>query len=276
MLELGSTDFKFSIASVDASQLERLSNALFDEWEVYVSRALMLPDYSLFLQIEEGSIIGRGQIMAGAKALVIGLTAYGGLISGVDIVNKQVKATNRFLAEQAQSIFACPDSKAAIRNRGGAPAALQRLFSRVQKGELTPDEATILAQSMLSKDEPEIPGFFEILANAFQECPKLAKQVEFQFDDMPEENSIKIMEKKSPNKPKPRPIDIPSLHFRGGSMARVKRHSQANKDNALMILLTSPNKTFKHARFTRWDRRTAGPLISRYVLTARHKIWFNS
>lgn len=26
-----------------------------------------------------------------------------------------------------------------------------------------------------------------------------------------------------------------------------------------------PNKAFKLARFTRWDRRTAGPLISRYA-----------
>jgi hypothetical protein len=214
MLDLGSTDFKFSIASVDASQLERLSNDLFDEWDFYVRRALTLPDYSLFLQIEEGSIIGRGQIMAGAKALVIGLTAYGGLISGVDIVNKQVKATNRFLAEQAQSKFACPEPKAAIRNKGGTPAALQRLFSRVQRGELTPDEATILAHSMFNEDEPEIPGFLEVLANAFHECPKLTKQVEFQFDDISEDASFNILEKKSPNKPKPRPADIPSLHCR--------------------------------------------------------------
>lgn len=117
MLDLGSTDFNLSITSVDAQQLEILSNSLFDEWGAYVDQALVLSDYSLFLQVEEGSIIGRGQIMAGAKALALGLTAYGGLMSGVDIVSNQLKSTNRFLAEQAQIIFACPNSNAIIKKK---------------------------------------------------------------------------------------------------------------------------------------------------------------
>ena len=118
MLDLGSTDFNLSIASVDAQLLENLSNSLFDEWDSYVNKALVLSDYSLFLQVEEGSIIGRGQIMAGAKTLALALTAYGGLMSGVDIVSNQLKSTNKFLAEQAQIIFSCPNSNATIKKKG--------------------------------------------------------------------------------------------------------------------------------------------------------------
>ena len=152
--------------------------------------------------------------MAGAKTLALGLIAYGGLITGVDIVTKQVKATNRFLAEQAHNIFECPSSKAAVKNKGGAPAALQRLFSRVQRGELTPDEATILAQSVLGGDEIKIPGFFEVLTKAFNECPKFAQQINLPLEAMSEDLPINATSSKSTNKPKPRPIDIPSLHCR--------------------------------------------------------------
>ncbi len=233
MLDLGSTDFNLSIASVDASQLEVLSNSLFDEWDAYVDQALILPDYSLFLQVEEGSIIGRGQIMAGAKALVIGLTAYGGLMSGVDIVNKQLKSTNRFLAEQAQIIFACPDSRATVRKRGGAPASLQRLFFRVQRGKLTPDEATILAQSILGEDESEIPGFFEVLSKAFHECPNLPKQEQLPFDEIVEETPIELVNKKVPKTPKPRPPDIPPLHYR----VEVWRESKGNRKQTKITVL---------------------------------------
>ncbi|WP_313501340.1 hypothetical protein [Stutzerimonas nitrititolerans] len=233
MLDLGSTDFNLSIPSVDASQLEVMSNSLFDEWDAYADKALALPDYSLFLQVEEGSIIGRGQIMAGAKALVIGLTAYGGLMSGVDIINKQLKSTNRFLAEQAQTIFACPGSRATVRKRGGAPASLQRLFSRVQRGELTPDEATVLAQSILSEDESEIPGFLEVLSKAFHECPNLPKQEHLPFDEVAEETSIELINKKTPKTPKPRPPDIPSLHYR----VEVWRESKENRKQTKITVL---------------------------------------
>ena len=233
MLDLGSTDFNLSIASVDASQLEVLSNSLFDEWDAYVDQALVLPDYSLFLQVEEGSIIGRGQIMAAAKALVIGVTAYGGLMSGVDIVNKQLKSTNKFLAEQAQTIFACPDSRATVRKRGGAPASLQRLFSLVQRGELTPDEATILFQSILGEDESEIPGFLEVLSKAFHECPNLPKQEQLRFAEIVEETPIELINKKAPKTPKPRPPDIPPLHYR----VEVWRESKGNRKQTKITLL---------------------------------------
>jgi hypothetical protein len=234
MLDLGSTDFNLSIASVDASQLEVLSNSLFDEWGAYVDQALTLPDYSLFLQVEEGSIIGRGQIMTGAKALVIGITAYGGLMSGIDIVGKQLKSTNSFLAEQAQTIFSCPDSRATVRKKGGAPAALQRLFGRVQRGELTPDEASILAQSILGGEESEVPGFFEALSKAFHECPNLPKQEQLPFDEFVEETSLGLItDKKSPKTPKRRPPDIPPLHYR----VEVWRESKGNRKQTKITVL---------------------------------------
>lgn len=234
MLDLGSTDFNLSIASVDAQLLESLSNSLFDEWDLYVNQALVLSDYSLFLQVEEGSIIGRGQIMAGAKTLAIALTAYGGLMSGVDIVSNQLKSTNKFLAEQAQIIFACPNSNATIKKKGGAPAALQRLFSRVQRGELTPEEASILAQSILGGEEPDVPGFFEALSKAFKECPTLPTQEQLPFDDFFDETPIELITgNKVPKSPKRRIPDTPSLHYR----VEVWRDSKGKRKQSKITLL---------------------------------------
>jgi hypothetical protein len=213
MLDLSSTDFNFAITSVDSATLETLSNSLFDEWEIYVEQALTLPDYSLFLQVEEGSIIGRGKIMTGAKALIIGVS---------------------FLGEQAQSVFGCPKSDANVIKRGGVPAALNRLFARVEKGELTPDEATILARSVLGGEEEELPGFFDALAKAFHDCPSRPEQEKLPFSDLDEELEVlKPEERKGPSKPRRQPPEVPSLHYR----VEIWRESKNNKKQSKVTTL---------------------------------------
>lgn len=235
MVDLGSTVFNLAVDGVDASQLEILSNSLFDEWEAYVDQSLMLPDYSLFLQVEEGSIIGQGKIMTGAKALVIGITAYGGLMSGVDIINKQVKATSSFLAEHAQSTFACTESQATVRKKGGVPAALQRLFARVQRGELTPDEASILAKSLMDGEEPEVTGFFESLSNAFRDCQRHPQQEQLPFDELIEGKPTELATgSKAPKSPKRRSPDLPPpLHYR----VEVWRESKGKRKQTKVTIL---------------------------------------
>lgn len=235
MLDLGSTDFNFAVASVDAVKLENLSNSLFDEWNVYVDKFLALPDYSLFLQVEEGSIIGRAKIMAGAQALAIGLTAYGGFMSGVNVISQQLKSTSIFLAEHAQSTFSCSESNTTVSKKGGAPAALQRLFNRVQKGELTPEEATILAQSIFGDEEPEVPGFFDAMSNAFRECPRLPQQEMLPFDDPIEESQIELITgSKTPKSPKRRSPNLPPpLHYR----VEVWRESKSNRKQTKVTVL---------------------------------------
>src|SRR5690606_34385251 len=184
MLDLGSTDFNFAIQSVSAPHLKSLSSELFDKWEGYVEQHLALPDYSLFLQIEEGSINGWGKIKSTAGVFFLGISAYGGLVSGIEAINKQVTATEKFLAEHAQSTFSCPDEKTIVRRKGGVPATLHRLFVRVQKGELTPEEASILANATLGDEAAEVPGLFDALANAFQTCPLHHQQVPLPFDQV--------------------------------------------------------------------------------------------
>lgn len=181
MLDLGTTEFVLAIPSLPEEELRRLSTALFDEWEGFVDTALSLPDYSLFLQVEEGSVRGAGRIGAFAAALYFGIGNYGDFVSGVKTIGEQIGATSIFLSEQAKQTFDCPDAKATSRKRGGAVAGLHRLFVRVQKGDLSPDEAMGYAERLLSDPEGEAPDFKEKLAEAFRDCPRYHKQEPFPF-----------------------------------------------------------------------------------------------
>lgn len=234
MLDLGSTDFNLAIHSVDTSRLETLSSTLFDEWEVYVDRHLALPDYSLFLQVEEGSINGWGKIKSTAGAFVVGISAYGGLVSGIETISKQVSATGKYLAEHAQSTFACPENQTTVRRKGGVPSALQRLFARVQKGELTPAEASILAEAILGDEASEIPGFFEALANAFRSCPRHHQQVQLPLDDLVEIPPMELAGNDLPRVPRRRSPELPpQLHYRVEVWRESKRKQKQTKLTAL-------------------------------------------
>ncbi|MFA5940270.1 MAG: hypothetical protein WC809_13010, partial [Sinimarinibacterium sp.] len=93
MLDVGSTDFNLIIPGVDPGELESLSTSLFDRWEAYVDQSLALPDYSLFLQVEEGSIKGLAKMGTAVGALYLGIGAYGDFISGLTTIGKQLSAT---------------------------------------------------------------------------------------------------------------------------------------------------------------------------------------
>jgi hypothetical protein len=58
MIDLGTTDFFIGVPSMSRGKFKEYSTRLFDEWEDHVSRTLELPDYSLALEVEEGSVKG--------------------------------------------------------------------------------------------------------------------------------------------------------------------------------------------------------------------------
>jgi hypothetical protein len=69
MLDLGTTEFVLAVPSVSERELGHLSSSLFDSWESFVEDAVSVPDYSLFLQVEEGSVKGAAQISAAIGAI---------------------------------------------------------------------------------------------------------------------------------------------------------------------------------------------------------------
>jgi len=111
MVDLGSTQFHLAIPSLPEEKLRQLSTRLFDSWEHFADDALSLPDYSLFLQVEEGSVRGLATVGAVLATIYFGIGNYGDFISGLKTINEQLTATSAYLRKHAPSVFSCPDSK---------------------------------------------------------------------------------------------------------------------------------------------------------------------
>jgi hypothetical protein len=216
MVDLGSTEFVLGIPSFPEQELRRLSSSLFDSWEIYVDSSVSVPDYSLFLQVEEGSVKGRASIGAVLAAVYFGIGTYGDFISRLKTIGEQVSATGDYLSQQAARVFSCPPARATSKKRGGSLAALQRLFVRVQKGELTAEEAMLRAESLLGEEAAAEPGFMHDLADALLKCPRYHQQQPLPYLDQAEELDAPLdAVPKSPRLPKaPPPVLGPPLQLR--------------------------------------------------------------
>jgi len=73
MINIGTTDFFIGVPCMPRNEFEMYSTRLFDEWEAQVDKTLTLSDYSIALELEEGSVKGVGKIAACLGALYIGI-----------------------------------------------------------------------------------------------------------------------------------------------------------------------------------------------------------
>ena len=234
MIDLGSTEFLLAVPSVPELQLKRLSTSLFDSWESFVDQSLSLPDYSLFLQVEEGSVKGMAQIGAVLGAVYLGIGNYGDFISGVKTITEQVGATSDYLTEQAGRVFSCPDPRASSRKRGGSLAALQRLFAKVQKGEMTADEAVIRAEDLFGSESNTAPGFMRDLEESLRNCPRHHEQQSFPFLGQSDEQVQQFIEPtRQPRLPRSSPDLGPPLQLR----VEVWRESKKKRKHTRVIKL---------------------------------------
>lgn len=234
MIDLGSTDFVFQVPSLPEAELERQSTSLFDSWESYVEGALAVPDYSLFLQVEEGSIKGVAKTGALLYAVYLGIGNYGAFISGLKTINEQLNAAREYLAEEAGRTFECESAKTSTRKRGGSLAALQRLFVRVQKGELTPSDAMVQAEMLLGSEVAEVPGFQRDLENALLTCPRFPEQLPLPLADLSDGDLQELLDSKGPSRPaRPKPAVGPRLQFR----VEVWRESKKKRKETRIVRL---------------------------------------
>lgn len=214
MIEIGSTDFLIKVPSLSERDFELYSSRLFDKWESSVESSLLLPDYSISLEVEEGSISGKAKIAAAVGAIYMGIANYGGFISGLQTIQSQISYVNNLLVESAKQPFACSKKDLTVRNRGGALTKLKFLFHKVQKGELTADKATLYALELFGEEAENIPGFIAQLKNDFERAPKYPEQLSLIDSENEEcENLIKNPPKKPSKVRNPNPIPA-SQQFR--------------------------------------------------------------
>ena len=213
MIDIGSTNFLIKVPSLPEDEFERYSTKLFDEWDRVVEQTLDLPDYSLSLEIEEGSIKGRGKIAVALGALYFGIGNYGDFISGLETLRRQVSYVNDALFESAKSSIDCSNLNGTMKKNGGALSRLHRLFNNVQRGIITVDEAMTEAKSMFGEEGDEVPDFISELNRQFKNAPRFPKQLSL-IDEEWEECFEKPIEhkKKTPRTPQPKPAPIPQQY----------------------------------------------------------------
>lgn len=227
MIEIGNSEFLIAVHSLAKDDFEIYSSRLFDTWDEYIEKSLKLPDYSISLEIEEGSIKGKGKIAVLASALYLGIANYGGFISGLQTIGGQVSYLNKKLVESAVSPFEESGVRTTYRNSGGALSHLNRLFQKVQKGELTADQAMIEAKLILGDDANSSPEFIQKLNEALALAPKYPKQESlFEVESELNGDNDEKSKKKPSRTPTPKP-DIPINQFR----VEIWRDSKRDKKN---------------------------------------------
>ena len=196
-------------------ELEKYSTRLFDEWDEYVENTLALPDYSLILQVEEGSIKGFGTITAVLGALYFGIGNYGSFIAGVQTIRQQISAVGDFLAERAVVPFESSGVKPKVRKHGGSLARLQRLFLKVQRGEMTAEQAISEVEDLLGDEAATAPDFMRKLEESLKQAPLFHQQQLLPLDALGMDDSLPSSEKERLPRPSPKKTHLaPPPHFR--------------------------------------------------------------
>jgi hypothetical protein len=182
MIDVAAVEFTLESPPLGEGRLAVRANSLFDTWDEYLSANLPLSDYYLRFELAEGSLKGRGKVAATALALYAGIATFGSFTSGVHEIVTLSRSAGQFLISEADHQCGL-DCVGGIRGRKSAAqlTQLENLFVRVRRGELTPDEATALADRLLEVDEPLPPAFRKELHSAIQEIPRRAKQLDLEL-----------------------------------------------------------------------------------------------
>lgn len=187
MIDLGTTTFHIQVPSLPPSELESYSTSLFDTWESSVAQSLAIDDYALSLRIEEGSVRGLAKIAAFLGALYIGIGEYGSFINGLQVIRDQVAIVSAELTNSALIGLPAPTRAPKIRRSGAALAKLQTLFNKVQRGDLTADEAMQEAVALLGSDGSEAPQFMSALHSALTDAPRFPQQISLPYESQNED-----------------------------------------------------------------------------------------
>lgn len=228
MANLGATELYLGIPSLPRNDFEQYSTRLFDEWEGYVNSVLKLPDYSIALEVEEGSIKAVGRVAATLGFLYIGIGQYGSFINGLETIQNQVRDVGDYLADRAGAPFEGSKMKPRVSKRGESLARLQKLFVKVQRGEMTVDKAMKETEAIFGSELEDAPEFASALKDSLEQTPLLPKQIRLPLVDA--DGNELIPERKGKREPRPSPPPQPAPipeHYR----VELWRESKNGKRN---------------------------------------------
>ena len=225
MIDLGSAKFLIRIPALSEEQLDAYSTELFDSWEKHLEDNISIPDYSLYLEVEEGSVKGIGKIAAALYALYLGIGQYDSFVSGVKTISEQVRASSEFLIKNAVEPFNEQSPSHKCRKSSGQLGKLERLLRRVQNGSLSPEDAAAKAERIFREDAGDCPEFIDSMQQAFLGAPPTPEQLDLDID-LPLVDSQTSRIVATPRLP---PRDRPALPPREKYRVEIWRRSKRQK-----------------------------------------------
>jgi hypothetical protein len=215
MIDIGSTEFYIKTASLPPADFEVYSSRIFDDWERRISQELNLEDYALLLEIEEGSVKGRGRIRTGLKAVFYTICGYGSLTQGLQYIRDHVSLAGDYLTTVAHTSLGPDNPAPEVRKKSGTIGQLQRLFVRVQRREMSVDDAISDAEKLIGEDASESPEFMARLNDSLKSTQLKPEQISLPLDGLEEALPIEEQEKtRKPKVPKPSATIPPSNQLR--------------------------------------------------------------
>lgn len=216
MIEIGSSEFIYDTKGVGQEALIEYAKSLFDLWDSSVPSMLKIDDFSLSLEVETGSIKGKGFVLVAAGSVFAFVCGYGSFFQGLDTIRNHGNMISKFLAENSHFGITSNSNLSSVKYGSGAIGRLHTLFLRVKRNELSPDQATEIAASILGEDATANPELMEKLKTALFEVPVTGEQLPFEFpDSLPVSEGQDNQSNDRPKKDtKPKQAPIPSQLFR--------------------------------------------------------------
>ncbi|HEY5491465.1 MAG TPA: hypothetical protein VIK25_09790 [Gemmatimonadaceae bacterium] len=162
------------------------STQLFDEWDESLGTDFALKEYSLRLEVEEGSVVGLAFIGATLGALYYGIASYPSFVEGLQKIQSHVRTAGDHLVLRAAEPFTRLNLKPRITRRSGVPGQLQRLLLRVKRREIDVEVAMREAERLLGAEAAASPDFMRALAGSLMQVRRNPEQL-FLPMELPEE-----------------------------------------------------------------------------------------
>lgn len=225
-LEIGLTEFTLDVPIMPAKALEAYSSRVFDRWESRLAADVPLPDYSLHLEIVEGSLKGKGRIWVATAKFVAAVSVSGGLISAVKEISWAVRSGGTYLAQVAAEPYADVEPHLRVKRSTAKLGEIERLITRVQSGQLERGEAAILAQALFEEDEPGAAELATIVCNTIGTVQRTPTQLVLPLEEF---ETLMISKPETPSPPPRRPKPKSEVPLPERFRAEVWRESKKGR-----------------------------------------------
>jgi hypothetical protein len=207
LIDIANSEFVFDLPPVGEEQLQLYATKVFDGWDAELLSGLPFEEYSVHLELLEGSLKGKGTILTSLSVLYFGIAQYGSFIQGLGINAKQAQWANATLVREATAVFdAMSPEPAKTKRDTGRVGDLQRLFRRVRSGDLSPEEAAQAADELFADESGDSPDFMRAARSSLLHTHRSWEQLGLELGEV---ETMPIIEAARPRKPARLPPLVP-------------------------------------------------------------------